>query len=117
MTEFTGFYNRYYRSPTGKESQQWLLEYLKKVSHAESAPSLLPRSAAPSATLAAPADPACVDHAQTAARIDSKAKVTFDEFTHSWGQSSVIVRLEASKAGKAAAPVVLSQSKLLPRTC
>jgi len=112
LAEFTGFFNRYYRSPTGKESQQWLLEYLKKVSPLPPVQSVAGRfrHLRRPATRTACADRTLTGYTQTAAKLNAKANITFTEFAHSWSQSSIIVKFEPAKAVKDAAPVVLSQS-------
>lgn len=57
LTKFTSFRTRYYRSETGKQSQQFLLSTIKSI-------------------------------------IEKAKGVSVREFTHSWGQNSLIVRFE-----------------------
>lgn len=92
-------------SKTGKESQQWLLSYLKDVSSPAPARPLLatrPLTACPLATI------------QVVAEFNPNMTITFEEFEHTWAQNSIIVTMEAPRAGKDAAPVVLSQSAPTP---
>ncbi|KAL1743303.1 hypothetical protein HDZ31DRAFT_65139 [Schizophyllum fasciatum] len=65
LAKFTSFRTRYYRSDTGKQSQQWLLSRISEITD-EFAPAAL------------------------------RDLITFKEFPHSWGQNSIIVRIEGS---------------------
>ncbi|KAI5833219.1 Zn-dependent exopeptidase [Schizophyllum commune Tattone D] len=65
LAKFTSFRTRYYRSDTGKQSQQWLLSRISEITD-EFAPDAL------------------------------RDLITFKEFPHSWGQNSIIVRIEGS---------------------
>ncbi|TRM68282.1 hypothetical protein BD626DRAFT_481287 [Schizophyllum amplum] len=65
LAKFTSFRTRYYRSDTGKQSQQWLLSRISEITK-EYAPASL------------------------------RDLITFTEFPHSWGQNSIIVRIEGS---------------------
>ena len=59
LESFTGFRTRYYRSDTGKQSQQFLLGQVRQV-----------------------------------AASDKSLGITVREFKHSWGQNSIIARIE-----------------------
>ncbi|EAU84252.1 peptidase [Coprinopsis cinerea okayama7 len=67
LEKFTSFRTRYYRSDTGKQSQQWLLKTISEIT-AENASSSL------------------------------RKLITVNEFPHSWGQNSIIVRINGSSA-------------------
>ncbi|KAJ3564690.1 hypothetical protein NP233_g8131 [Leucocoprinus birnbaumii] len=65
LERFSSFRTRYYRSTTGKESQQWLLSKIKETT-SEYAPESL------------------------------QDIITLSEFPHSWGQNSIIARINGS---------------------
>ncbi|KIK65454.1 hypothetical protein GYMLUDRAFT_258206 [Collybiopsis luxurians FD-317 M1] len=65
LQEFTHFRTRYYRSDTGRDSQQWLLSRIELITNETASASL-------------------------------QKFITFREFKHSWGQNSIIVRIEGS---------------------
>ncbi|KAG1728093.1 hypothetical protein EDB19DRAFT_168915 [Suillus lakei] len=67
LMKFSSFRTRYYRSETGKESQQWLLSKINEITADFASPSL-------------------------------KSLISVDEFHHSWGQHSIIVRINGSDA-------------------
>ncbi|ORY47192.1 hypothetical protein BCR35DRAFT_310950 [Leucosporidium creatinivorum] len=73
LSKFTAFYTRYYRSPSGKESQKFLLGHLNEI------------------------------HEKT----NKKANVSISEFEHSWGQNSIIVRMEPREEKMGEEPVVI----------
>jgi len=63
--KFSSFRTRYYRSETGRESQQWLLSKVNEVTDENASPSLRP-------------------------------SITVEEFRHSWGQNTIIARINGS---------------------
>ncbi|KAF8974389.1 peptidase [Flammula alnicola] len=65
LEKFSSFRTRYYRSDTGKQSQQWLLSTISEITAKYASESL-------------------------------REIITAKEFPHSWGQSSIIVRIEGS---------------------
>ncbi|GAA5833681.1 hypothetical protein JCM9279_001597 [Rhodotorula babjevae] len=65
LESFTGFRTRYYRSDTGKQSQQFLLGQVRQV-----------------------------------AASDKSLGITVREFKHSWGQNSIIARIEPEHGAK-----------------
>lgn len=67
LEKFSSFRTRYYRSETGKESQQWLLSKINEITVNFASPSL-------------------------------KSLISIDEFYHSWGQHTIIVRINGSDA-------------------
>ncbi|KAG8935152.1 Leucine aminopeptidase 1 [Tulasnella sp. 418] len=66
LEKFTSFRTRYYRSETGRQSQEWLLATIQSVTAKSAAPSI-------------------------------KDSITISEFPHSWGQNSIIVRINGSE--------------------
>ncbi|KAI0079660.1 peptidase [Panus rudis PR-1116 ss-1] len=67
LKEFTSFRTRYYRSNTGRQSQQWLLARLSEITK-EFAPQSL------------------------------QDVISIQEFSHPWGQNSIILRINGSSA-------------------
>jgi leucyl aminopeptidase len=67
LEKFSSFRTRYYRSETGKESQQWLLSKINEITTNFASSSM-------------------------------KSVISVDEFHHSWGQHSIIVRINGSDA-------------------
>ncbi|KAK2466341.1 hypothetical protein APHAL10511_001983 [Amanita phalloides] len=65
LKKFTSFRTRYYRSETGKQSQQWLKNKISEIT-AEYASDEL------------------------------RSAITINEFSHPWGQNSIIARVEGS---------------------
>ncbi|KAF6762881.1 peptidase [Ephemerocybe angulata] len=65
LRKFSGFRTRYYRSDTGRESQQWLLNKISEVTADNASKSL-------------------------------RKLISVNEFPHSWGQNSIIVRINGS---------------------
>lgn len=65
LKKFTSFHTRYYRSETGRQSQQWLLSKVNQVTDDNASPSLRPY-------------------------------ITVEEFEHSWGQNTIIARINGS---------------------
>jgi leucyl aminopeptidase len=65
LEKFSSFRTRYYRSTTGKQSQQWLLSKISQITNQHASESLL-------------------------------KLIKFSEFTHPWGQNTIIVRIEGS---------------------
>jgi len=65
LEKFTSFRTRYYRSDTGKASQQWLLSKITELTAEYGSESV-------------------------------KDLISFTEFPHSWGQNSIIVRINGS---------------------
>jgi len=65
LVTFTGFRTRYYRSETGRQSQQWLLDKISETTHEWASESL-------------------------------RDIITLSEFHHSWGQHSIIARINGS---------------------
>ncbi|TFK43342.1 peptidase [Crucibulum laeve] len=65
LKKFTSFRTRYYRSDTGRQSQQWLLSKISEITTEYASKSL-------------------------------RELITFTEFPHSWGQNSIIVRINGS---------------------
>ncbi|KAG9219152.1 hypothetical protein CCMSSC00406_0001562 [Pleurotus cornucopiae] len=65
LEKFTSFRTRYYRSDTGRQSQQWLLAQISKITADWSSKSL-------------------------------RKLINVSEFPHSWGQNSIIVRINGS---------------------
>ncbi|KAF8205140.1 peptidase [Pholiota molesta] len=65
LEKFSSFRTRYYRSDTGKQSQQWLLSTIKEITAKYASQSL-------------------------------REIITAKEFPHSWGQSSIILRIQGS---------------------
>lgn len=65
LEQFTSFRTRYYRSDTGKQSQQWLLGRIAELTAMYASDSL-------------------------------QKLITLKEFEHSWGQNSLIVRIQGS---------------------
>jgi len=71
LQKFTSFRTRYYRSDTGKQSQQWLLQRIGEITLEYASASLTDL-------------------------------ITVTEFTHPWGQNSIILRIKgASEAATA----------------
>ncbi|KAF5388210.1 hypothetical protein D9615_000223 [Tricholomella constricta] len=66
LEKFSSFRTRHYRSDTGKQSQQWLLSRIREVITNESASKSL------------------------------RKLISHSEFLHSWGQNSIIVRINGS---------------------
>ncbi|KAG2092546.1 hypothetical protein BD769DRAFT_1521206 [Suillus cothurnatus] len=67
LEKFSSFRTRYYRSETGKESQQWLLSKINEITTNFASSSM-------------------------------KSVISVDEFHHSWGQHSIIARINGSDA-------------------
>ncbi|KAF9483991.1 peptidase [Pholiota conissans] len=65
LEKFTSFRTRYYRSDTGKQSQQWLLSTIGEITAKYASKSL-------------------------------REIITAKEFPHSWGQNSIILRIQGS---------------------
>ncbi|KDQ64752.1 hypothetical protein JAAARDRAFT_684578 [Jaapia argillacea MUCL 33604] len=65
LEKFSSFRTRYYRSDTGKQSQQWLLSKISEIT-SEYAPKALQKL------------------------------ISVNEFSHSWGQNSIIVKINGS---------------------
>jgi len=65
LKEFSSFRTRYYRSETGRQSQQWLLQKISEVTK-EYAPKAL------------------------------QEQISITEFTHNWGQNSIIARINGT---------------------
>ncbi|EIM88211.1 peptidase [Stereum hirsutum FP-91666 SS1] len=65
LEKFSSFRTRYYRSDTGRQSQQWLASKISKITEASAPESL-------------------------------QNLITQTEFSHSWGQNSIIVRINGS---------------------
>ncbi|THH17620.1 hypothetical protein EW146_g3223 [Bondarzewia mesenterica] len=65
LKKLTSFRTRYYRSDTGRQSQQWLSSRISEITATYASPSL-------------------------------RNLITQTEFTHSWGQNSIIVRINGS---------------------
>ncbi|KZT62398.1 Zn-dependent exopeptidase [Calocera cornea HHB12733] len=65
LQKFTSFRTRYYRSETGKQSQQWLVQRIGEITE---------------------------QYAST----DLADLITITEFTHPWGQNSVILRIKGA---------------------
>jgi len=70
LKKFSSFRTRYYRSDTGKQSQQWLMSQLKDIAKGHKGMSV-------------------------------------KEFPHTWGQNSLIVRIEPADKKMASAPVTI----------
>ncbi|KAF5393820.1 hypothetical protein D9757_000194 [Collybiopsis confluens] len=71
LRKFTNFRTRYYRSDTGKASQKWLLSRISEVI-------------------------IYVPITRETAAESLQTLITLREFEHSWGQNSIIVRIEGS---------------------
>ncbi|CAL1702230.1 unnamed protein product [Somion occarium] len=67
LKALTSFRTRYYRSDTGRQSQQWLLSKISEIT-SQYAPTSLQQN------------------------------ISIGEFSHSWGQNSIIVRINGSSA-------------------
>ncbi|KIK78401.1 hypothetical protein PAXRUDRAFT_834576 [Paxillus rubicundulus Ve08.2h10] len=67
LEKFSSFRTRYYRSETGRESQQWLLSTIHQVTEESASSELQPL-------------------------------ITIEEFRHSWGQNTIIARINGSSA-------------------
>jgi len=67
LQAFTSFRTRYYRSDTGRESQQWLLSKVQETTQKYASKSL-------------------------------QKSISISEFAHSWGQNTVILRINGSSA-------------------
>ncbi|KAL4241566.1 Peptide hydrolase [Abortiporus biennis] len=67
LKKLTSFRTRYYRSQTGKDSQQWLLSKIVEITSQYAHKSL-------------------------------KDLISIKEFSHSWGQNSIIARIQGSSA-------------------
>ncbi|KAH7907012.1 hypothetical protein BJ138DRAFT_1093281 [Hygrophoropsis aurantiaca] len=67
LVKFSSYRNRYYRSDTGKQSQQWLLSKLEEITTETASPSL-------------------------------QSLISISEFKHSWGQHSIILRINGSSS-------------------
>ncbi|EPQ59590.1 Zn-dependent exopeptidase [Gloeophyllum trabeum ATCC 11539] len=65
LAKFTSFRTRYYRSDTGRQSQQWLLSKIAEITDDYASNSL-------------------------------KEHISISEFSHSWGQNSIIVSINGS---------------------
>ncbi|XP_006460164.1 hypothetical protein AGABI2DRAFT_191928 [Agaricus bisporus var. bisporus H97] len=65
LEKFSGFRTRYYRSDTGKQSQQWLLRKIQEITSKYASESL-------------------------------KEIIAIKEFPHSWGQNTIITRVNGS---------------------
>jgi leucyl aminopeptidase len=65
LEKFTSFRTRYYRSDTGKQSQQWLLSKIDEITEESASSSLRPL-------------------------------ISTSEFPHSWGQNTIIVKINGS---------------------
>ncbi|KZO93263.1 peptidase [Calocera viscosa TUFC12733] len=65
LQKFTSFRTRYYRSDTGKASQQWLVQRIGEITEEYASTSLA-------------------------------ALITVTEFTHPWGQNSIILRIKGA---------------------
>ncbi|KAJ2916509.1 hypothetical protein MD484_g3917, partial [Candolleomyces efflorescens] len=82
LEKFTSFRTRYYRSETGRESQQWLLQ---RISKARLSTFTLDSSLTILVQITA----------ETASKSLRKL-ISVNEFPHSWGQNSIIVRINGS---------------------
>ncbi|KAK7695698.1 hypothetical protein QCA50_000334 [Cerrena zonata] len=67
LKDFTSFRTRYYRSDTGRQSQQWLLSKISEITSLHAPKSL-------------------------------QKQISINEFSHPWGQNSIIVRINGSSA-------------------
>jgi len=65
LQTFTSFKTRYYRSPTGRESQKWLLSIIGEVTEDATSSSL-------------------------------RRSIDISEFSHTWGQNSIIVKIKGT---------------------
>jgi len=65
LKKFSSFRTRYYRSNTGKQSQEWLLSKIREITKKHASDSL-------------------------------QELITAREFPHSWGQSSIVLRINGS---------------------
>ncbi|PAV20734.1 peptidase [Pyrrhoderma noxium] len=65
LKTFTSFRTRYYRSETGRQSQQWLLSKINEITSEFASKAL-------------------------------QDKITVSEFSHSWSQNSIIVKIEGT---------------------
>jgi len=65
LKKFSSFRTRYYRSETGKQSQEWLLSKISEITNQHASDSL-------------------------------RRLIKINEFSHSWGQNSIIGRIEGS---------------------
>ncbi|KZT26974.1 peptidase [Neolentinus lepideus HHB14362 ss-1] len=65
LAKFTSFRTRYYRSDTGRQSQQWLLSKISEITAKYASKSL-------------------------------REQISISEFSHSWGQNSLIVSINGS---------------------
>jgi leucyl aminopeptidase len=85
LKEFTSFRTRYYRSETGKQSQQFLMKTIKEVR--------------------------CrcrTMYTQLICQISKDNKhVSIKEFPHSWGQNSIVVRFSPRSSKNDVEPVVI----------
>ena len=66
LEKFTSFRTRYYRSDTGRQSQQWLFQKISEITDSSSASKRL------------------------------RKQISITEFPHSWGQNSIIVRINGT---------------------
>ncbi|KIJ59236.1 hypothetical protein HYDPIDRAFT_162704 [Hydnomerulius pinastri MD-312] len=67
LEKFSSYRTRYYRSETGRQSQQWLLSKIQQVTKESASPEL-------------------------------QSLITIEEFQHSWGQNSIIARINGSSS-------------------
>jgi len=67
LKKFTSFRTRYYRSETGKQSQEWLFSKIVEITNQHASDSL-------------------------------RKLIKLSEFSHSWGQNTIIVRIEGSSS-------------------
>ncbi|KAH7922322.1 Zn-dependent exopeptidase [Leucogyrophana mollusca] len=67
LEKFSSFRTRFYRSDTGKESQEWLVSKIREVAAESASPSM-------------------------------QSIISIEEFQHSWGQHSIVARINGSSA-------------------
>ncbi|KAH7907010.1 hypothetical protein BJ138DRAFT_1070850 [Hygrophoropsis aurantiaca] len=65
LEKFTSFRTRYYKSETGRQSQEWLLSKVKEVAAEAASPSM-------------------------------QSIISIEEFEHSWGQHSIVARINGA---------------------